>query len=147
MPLFRSVRSRLTVATTLIVGAALIAGGVGLLVITRRALISDVRVTLTRSLVDARRELDRGVVAELALLSLGVTVDPFEVTTQALDRTCSPLLAAAYGERPRRFSDFFYRDGIDERTILTYEACTRRSSPLYSATGQCEESAIATIGR
>ena len=94
MPLFRSVRSRLTVVTTLIVGAALVAGGVGLLLITRNALISDVRVTLTRSLVDARRELDRGVVTELALLSLGVAVDPFEVTAETLDRTCSPVLAA-----------------------------------------------------
>lgn len=146
MPLFRSVRSRLTVATTLIVGAALVAGGVGLLLITRRALISDVRDTLTRSLVDARRELDRGVVTELALLSLGVAVDPFEVTAQTLDRTCSPVLSLAYGERPRRFSDFFYRNGVDERVIVAYETCTRRASPLFSATGQCEQTAIGAIG-
>jgi|GEM_PF-604584 len=146
MALFRSVRSRLTVATTLIVGAALVAGGVGLLVITRRALIDDVRDTLTRSLADARSELDRGVVAELALLSLGVAVDPFEVTAETLDRTCSPVLAMAYGERPRRFSDFFYRDAIDEAVILAYETCTRRASPLYSATGQCERKAIDAIG-
>jgi len=33
---------------------------VGLLLITRRALVSDVRDTLTRNLVDTRRELDRG---------------------------------------------------------------------------------------
>ncbi|MBM3695256.1 MAG: HAMP domain-containing protein [Actinobacteria bacterium] len=146
MPLFRSVRSRLTVATTLIVGAALVAGGAGLLFITRRALISDVRDTLTRSLVDARRELDRGVVAELALLSLGVAVDPFKVTGQTLDRNCASMLALAYGERPRRFSDFFYRTGIDESYLVAYDACTRRSSPLYTATGQCEEAAIAAIG-
>lgn len=146
MPLFRSVRSRLTVATTLIVGAALVAGGAGLLVITRRALISDVRDTLTRSLVDARQELDRGVVTELALLSLGVAVDPFEVTAQTLNRTCAPVLGMAYGERPRRFSDFFYRRGIDEGVILAYETCTRRASPLFSATGQCERAAIDAIG-
>jgi signal transduction histidine kinase len=146
MPLFRSVRSRLTVFTTLIVGAALVAGGVGLLLLTRNALISDVRVTLTRSLVDARRELDRGVVTQLALLSLGVAVDPFEVTAETLDRTCSPVLSLAYGQRPRRFSDFYYRNGIDEGAILAYGECTRRSSPLYSATGQCEQDAIAAIG-
>ncbi|MCU0280771.1 MAG: ATP-binding protein [Acidimicrobiia bacterium] len=146
MPLFRSVRSRLTVVTTLIVGASLVAGGVGLLLITRNALISDVRVTLTRSLVDARRELDRGVVTELALLSLGVAVDPFEVTAETLNRTCSPVLAAAYGERPRRFSDFYYRSGVSESVILAYESCTRRTSPLFSATGQCEQTAIAAIG-
>jgi signal transduction histidine kinase len=146
MPLLRSVRSRLTVATTLIVGAALVAGGVGMLLITRRALVSDVRDTLTRSLVDARRELDRGVVTQLALLSLGVAVDPFEVTSQTLDRTCASVLSLAYGERPRRFSEFFYREGIDESVILSYEACTRRASPLSTATGQCESSAIAAIG-
>ncbi|MFH1331019.1 MAG: ATP-binding protein [Actinomycetota bacterium] len=144
--MFRSVRSRLTVVTTLIVGAALVAGGVGLLLITRRALISDVRDTLTRSLVDTRRELDRGVVTELALLSLGVAVDPFEVTAQTLDRTCSPVLSMAYGQRPRRFSDFFYRSGVDEGVILAYETCTRRASPLFSATGQCEQTAIGAIG-
>jgi len=146
MPLFRSVRSRLTVATTLIVGAGLVAGGVGLLLVTRRALISDVRVTLTRSLVDARGELDRGVVTELALLSLGVAVDPFEVTAETLDRTCSPVLSLAYGERPRRFSDFYYRNGLNEGVILAYESCTRRANPLFSATGQCEQTAISAIG-
>ncbi len=146
MPLFRSVRSRLTVFTTLIVGAALVVGGLGLLLLTRNSLISDVRVTLTRSLVDARRELDRGVVTQLALLSLGVAVDPLEVTAGTLERTCSPVLSVAYGERPRRFSDFYYRNGIDESVILAYESCTRRTSPLYSATGQCEQNAIAAIG-
>ncbi len=146
MPLFRSVRSRLTVFTTLIVGAALVAGGLGLLLVTRNALIHDVRVTLTRSLVDARRELDRGVVTQLALLSLGVAVDPFEVTAETLNRTCSPVLSVAYGERPRRFSDFYYHNGIDETVVLAYESCTRRTSPLYSTTGQCEQGAIAAIG-
>jgi len=146
MPLFHSVRARLTVATTLIVGAALIAGGVGLLVITRRALISDVRDTLTRSLIDARRELDRGVVTELALLSLGVAVDPFEVTAQEVDVSCAAMLASAYGQRPRRFSDFYYLSGIDEATVLSYEACTRRSNPLFSSTDHCENVAISSIG-
>jgi signal transduction histidine kinase len=73
-------------------------------------------------------------------------VDPFEVTSQTLDRTCASVLSLAYGERPRRFSEFFYREGIDESVILSYEACTRRASPLSTATGQCESSAIAAIG-
>jgi signal transduction histidine kinase len=146
MPVFRSVRSRITVVTTLIVGAALVAGGVGLLLVTRRALISDVRVTLTRNLIDARRELDRGVVTELALLSLGVAIDPFEVTSQMVDRTCAPVLATFYGSEPRSFSDFYYLSGIDDAAILAYEACTRRNDPLSSSTGHCEQVAISTIG-
>ncbi len=146
MPLFRSVRSRITVITTLLVGAALVAGGVGLLLITRRALISDVRVTLTRNLIDARRELDRGVATELALLSLGVAVDPFAVTSQMIDRTCAPLLADAYGSEERRFSDFYYLSGIDDAAVLAYETCTQRTNPLFSSTERCERVAISSVG-
>ena len=146
MPLFRSVRSRITVVTTLLVGAALVAGGVGLLVITRRALVNDVRDTLTRHLVDARRELDRGVVTELALLSLGVAVDPFAVTSQMIDRNCAPLLADAYGTGERRFADFYYLSGIGDATVLAYETCTQRTNPLFSSTERCERAAISSVG-
>ena len=146
MPLFRSVRSRITVVTTLLVGAALVAAGVGLLLITRRALISDVRDTLTRNLVDTRRELDRGVVTELALLSLGVAVDPFAVTSQMIDRTCAPLLADAYGTGERAFADFYYLEGIGDAAVLAYENCTQRTNPLFSSTARCEQKAIASVG-
>ncbi len=146
MPLFRSVRSRITVVTTLLVGAALVAAGVGLLLITRRALISDVRDTLTRNLVDTRRELDRGVVTELALLSLGVAVDPFAVTSQMIDRTCAPLLADAYGTGERAFADFYYLEGIGDASVLAYENCTQRTNPLFSSTESCEQEAIASVG-
>ena len=146
MPLFRSVRSRITVVTTLLVGAALVAAGVGLLLITRRALISDVRDTLTRNLVDTRRELDRGVVTELALLSLGVAVDPFAVTSQMIDRTCAPLLADAYGTGERAFADFYYLEGIGDASVLAYENCTQRTNPLFSSTEGCEQEAITSVG-
>ncbi|MBP1632831.1 MAG: Signal transduction histidine kinase, partial [Acidobacteria bacterium] len=146
MPLFRSVRSRITVVTTLLVGAALVAGGVGLLLITRRALVSDVRDTLTRNLVDTRRELDRGVVTELALLSLGVAVDPFAVTSQMIDRTCAPLLADAYGTGERAFADFYYLEGIGDAAVLAYETCTQRTNPLFSSTERCERAAISSVG-
>jgi len=146
MPLFRSVRSRITVVTTLLVGAALVAAGVGLLLITRRALISDVRETLTRNLVDTRRELDRGVVTELALLSLGVAVDPFSVTSQMIDRTCAPLLADAYGTGERAFADFYYLEGIGDAAVLSYETCTQRTNPLFSSTERCEQEAISSVG-
>jgi signal transduction histidine kinase len=146
MPLFRSVRSRITVVTTVLVGVALIVGGVALLLITRRALISDVRVTLTGSLVDVRRELDRGVATELALLSLGVAVDPFAVTSQMIDRNCAPLLADAYGSQERSFSDFYYRRGIRNAAVLAYETCTQRTNPLFSSTKRCERVAINSVG-
>ena len=146
MPLFRSVRSRITVITTLVVGAALIAGGLGLLAITRRALISDVRVTLTNNLVDARAELDRGVATELALLSLGVAVDPFSVTSQMIDRTCAPLLAEAYGDEESTFAHFYYLRGIRNAVVLNYEACTQRNNPLFASTEQCEREAISAVG-
>jgi signal transduction histidine kinase len=146
MAIFRSVRSRITLVTTLIVGGALVAGGVGLLLITRHALINDVRMTLTSNLIDARSELDRGVVTELALLSLGVAIDPLEVTSQMIDRDCTPVLAGSYGTEPRRFADFFYLTGIADSDVLAYESCTRSHHPLYAATGQCEQVAIATIG-
>jgi signal transduction histidine kinase len=146
MPLFRSVRSRITLVTTLVVGAALIAGGLGLLAITRRALIDDVRVTLTNNLDDARAELDRGVATELALLSLGVAVDPFSVTSQMIDRTCAPLLAEAYGSEEHSFSHFYYLRGIRNAVVLDYEACTQRNNPLFSSTEQCEREAIAAVG-
>lgn len=146
MPLFRSVRSRITVVTTLVVGAALIAGGLGLVAITRRALIGDVRVTLTNNLADVRAELDRGVATELALLSLGVAVDPFSVTSQMIDRTCAPLLAEAYGSAEHAFSHFYYLRGIRNAVVLNYEACTQRNNPLFTSTEQCEREAIVAVG-
>lgn len=146
MPLFRSVRSRITLITTVVVGAALVAGGLALLLITRRALISDIRVTLTDNLIDARGELDRGVATELALLSLGVAVDPFSVTSQMIDRNCAPVLGAAYGTGERPFRDFYYLEGIDDTAVLRYETCTQRTNPLFSSTERCEAAAIAAVG-
>jgi signal transduction histidine kinase len=146
MPLFRSVRSRITMVTTLIVAATLMVAGVGLLVFTRRALVSDVRRALTANLVEAQQELNNGVVAELGLLSLGVTVDPFEITGDIVEGTCSPILAEAYGSRNRQMNEFLTLGSLDEDTIAAYEACIAQSDPMVQSVGHCEQVAVDAVG-
>jgi len=132
--------------TTLIVAATLLAAGVGLLVFTRRALVSDVRRALTANLVEAQQELNNGVVTELGLLSLGVTVDPFEMTGDIVEGTCSSILAEAYGPLRRQMDDFLALAALDEETIAAYEACIAESDPMIQSVGHCEQVAVDAVG-
>ncbi len=146
MALFRSVRSRITLVTTIIVAATLMAAGMGLLVFTRRALVSDVRRALTANLVEAQQELNNGVVTELGLLSLGVTVDPFEISGDIVEGTCSPILAEAYGNSRRQMDGFFALAALDEETVAAYEACIAASDPMVQSIGHCEQVAVDAVG-
>jgi signal transduction histidine kinase len=146
VPLFRTVRSRITAATTLIVAIALLGVGIAVLVFTRGALVADVRGALTDNLVEAREDLNRGVATELGLLSLGASVDPFEVTTRIVNQACSPILAGSYGSEPRSFSDFLNLRGIDAPTFIAYDDCVRQTDPYYESSSHCEQVAIDSLG-
>ncbi|MBW2257926.1 MAG: HAMP domain-containing protein, partial [Deltaproteobacteria bacterium] len=146
MPIFRTVRSRVTAATTLIVAVAMLGAGIGVLVLTRRALVSDVRGALTDNLAEAREDLNRGVVTELGLLSLGASVDTFAVTTRLVNQACSPILAGAYGAEPRAFADFLDLRGIDAPTFIAYDDCVSRTDPYFESSAHCEQVAIDALG-
>jgi len=146
MPLLGSVRSRITLATTVVFAVALALAAGLLLYLSRRTLVDDVRDSLTADLTTAREQLNRGVATELSLLQLGQAVDPLEVTTRLASEECAPILAGEYGDRPRPLSEFFYLDGLSEDAAARYEACILETDPFSEAVAVCEAGAIETLG-
>jgi signal transduction histidine kinase len=146
LPFLRSVRARITVVTTLTVALVLAVAAAGLLRVSRRSLVQDVRGTLTENLLEAQRALNRGVVTELSLLALGLAVDPIDATTDIVDEQCAPILAEAYGERRRPFEVYYYFERIPADTFFEYDDCVTESDPFYEAIEVCDTEAIAVMG-
>ncbi len=144
--LFGTLRSRITVVTTLVVAAALTLAAILLLFLSRSALIDDVRDTLTDDLTTAQEQLNRGVATELSLLQLGQAVDPLDVSTQLASIECGPILAEAFGNTPRPLSEFFYIEGISPLVAVTYQDCIEATDPYFEAVTACEAAAIDVLG-
>lgn len=146
MALFRSVRARVTVAATLLVAIALTVAAVGLLTAARQSLVDDVRGTLTENLAEAQTALNRGVITELTLLSLGLTVDPLAATTQIVDEQCAPILAAAYGDEVRAFETYYFFEDLSDDAFFEYDDCVVAKDPFFDSVFECDEIAIEAIG-
>lgn len=146
MPLLGSVRSRITLATTVVFAVALALAAGLLLYLSRRTLVDDVRDSLTADLTTARAQLNRGVATELSLLQLGQAVDPLDVTTRLASEECAPILVGEYGDRPRPLAEFFYLDGLSDDAAARYEACILESDPFSEAVAVCEAGAIEALG-
>ena len=146
MPLLGSVRSRITLATTVVFAVALALAAGLLLYLSRRTLVDDVRDSLTADLTTARAQLNRGVATELSLLQLGQAVDPLDVTTRLASEECAPILVGEYGGRPRPLAEFFYLDGLSDDAAARYEACILESDPFSEAVAVCEAGAIEALG-
>jgi signal transduction histidine kinase len=141
-----SVRSRITVVTTLVVAGALTLAAVLLLGLSRSTLVDDVRKTLTQDLLAAREQLNRGVITELSLLELGQAVDPVEVSTELANLECAPPLGEAYGTVPRSLSEFYQREGISPLIAAEYEDCIEQTNPYTESVARCEISTIKSLG-
>ncbi len=141
-----SLRSRITVVATLVVGIALTLAAILLLSLSRSALLDDVRQSLADDLTTAQEQLNRGVATELSLLQLGQAVDPLEVTTQLASIECAPILAEAYGSSIRPLSEFYYFEGVSPLVAVTYSDCIEETDPYYEAVADCETVAIDSLG-
>jgi signal transduction histidine kinase len=146
-PRFRSVRSRVTTITTIVVGAALALAGVGLLNVSRRSLVDDVRGVLGDNLSGARDLLNASVVTELTLLSLGQEVEPESALSTGVPAECLPVLVAEYGPAVRPFSTYQELGDLAPDAAAAYEACAAARDPYrVSAIDVCEAEAVAALG-
>lgn len=141
-----TVRGRITFWTALVVGLVAVVAAAALFGLSRRALVSDVRTTLTQNLDEAREVLDRGVATELNLLSLGIAIDPFDKTSQIAEDRCAPILESAYGDRRLSFEEFYFLLWVDDATYVAYDDCLQSADPIYEAMLACDATAIAAVG-
>jgi signal transduction histidine kinase len=146
-PRFRSVRSRVTTITTVVVGAALALAGVGLLTLSRRSLVDDVRGVLGDNLSGARDLLNASVVTELTLLRLGQDVGPEAALATEVPPECLPILVEEYGRVVRPFSTYQQLSDLSPDAEGAYNACVAESDPFsVSAIDVCEAEAVAALG-
>jgi signal transduction histidine kinase len=146
-PRFRSVRSRVTTITTIVVGGSLALAGVGLLTVSRRSLVDDVRGVLGDNLSGARDVLNASVVTELTLLRLGQDVEPEAALATDIPQECLPVLVEAYGRVVRPFSVYQQFGDLDAEAAAAFDACAASSDPFYvSAIDVCQAEAVAALG-
>ncbi len=146
-PRFRSVRSRVTTITTVVVGTALALAGAGLLTLSRRSLVDDVRGVLGDNLSGARDVLNTSVVTELTLLRLGQEVEPEAALDTEVPEECRPVLVEAYGRVVRPFSTYQQLGDLGPDASAAFEACAAASDPFrVSAIEVCESEAVAALG-
>lgn len=143
---FVTVRGRLTLWTTLVVALVAVVAAAALYGQSRRALVSDVRTTLTDNLDGAREVLDRSVATELNLLALGVATDPLDQSARIAEEQCSEILAASYGNSVHSFEEFYFLLWIDDVTYFAYEDCLRAADPSFAAAVGCDQVALLSIG-
>jgi len=142
----KAVRTRVVTVTVVIVAITLSAFAIGLLTLARTALVRDIRGALTDNLVEAQKVLDRGVVTELNLLALGQAVDPLEATDELVDRRCSEVLGAAYGEVRRPLETYYRLEGIGDSVVREYSECVVQLDPYYESVAICEATYLAEFG-
>ena len=145
-PTFRSVRSRVTTITTLLVGVALAVAGVGMLTISRRSLVDDVRGALAGNVAGARDLLNESVATDITLLQLGQEIDPAEITLDPVEEACSSILTEAYGRVIRPFSTYLEVGDLDPVATAAYEECVAGRSMEVRTVEVCRDEAVAALG-
>lgn len=145
-PRFRSVRSRVTTITTLLVGAALAIAGVGMLTISRRSLVDDVRDALAGNVIGARDLLNESVVTDITLLQVGQEIDPGAVSVDPVHEACSPILSESYGRVLRPFSTYMAVADLDPAAGAEYSACVAEHDAGRRTVEVCAAEAVAALG-